>query len=775
MPRFKIEMELTSPAERILLADYNSESSFNTLTFEESFSEEENDLKTLSFRLLEKFGENNSLSFSSYIAIGRPIWLTLYDPIRVIRMAINSYSIEPGVENSIYSIQAQDYASFIFTRNNAGLNLDTALDEEFWDWLEINTELNENEGPGIIDIANHILYRGWLQKRNELVILDGWTVNVQLANIEIEEGVFEPRSDKVHISVSDSNTYNALVELSNISRTFLKFDYINKIVYFIDKENPSYDKNYMLREGSNLQNITVNYNGDSLYSLFYVQGSPNEFGLQTIMNTATPYKDNFLYDFTYFKDKSLLSQSDINNLENAINNIENESSLAYINKKLIEVIGEKYDHLGIIRETESRIQNLSERLIEGEKLSNYIQEYKELVSEFYTRTFEIETSSPEVVTTPWFFANWSSLDSTKDWFFSTPSGNSYYLMNYPISFTYKGEPGVVSSPSDIAKVVVNDLEEYEIKIDLNSYLIDPVQIDGFNAPYLFINEEFQEDPLVYEDLDNFRTHVRYYETVTFGKLKSFYPYLRLLDEYGGDNEIQSKIALWDEKIEQVENWWDEDQSEINEINSKPELTETDEARLALLESRIEDYRRAIGQYQPYSWNISINSNTVKGHYTLIRDLLVHYASEYVNLEKPSIMERYRNWMKTKQEFWYNLKNTYGQHIFLEGYFENNTETSPENLKAQAEAHYVYHNKPNEDFSVTYLDISNIIGKNINEIEVGDFIRIKENIIEQEQNTNSKLQVVGISRNLREFGNIQLTIYRYNKINTILEKIIANSK
>ena len=775
MPKFKIEMELTSPSERITLADYDSTNNPEALTFEETLNEEENDLKILSFRLPQKFGQNNSLSFSNYIAIGRPIWLTLYNPTRVIRMAISSYSIEPAMENAIYTIEAQDYASFIFARNNAGLTLDTALDEDFWEWLEQYTELPSDEAPGIEDIANHILYRGWLQKRDTTTVTDGWTVEVHLADVEVEPDVFETRSDKVHITISDSNTYNALVELSHISRTFLKFDYVNKVVHFIDKESPSYDKNYILRRGSNLQDMAVNYDGDSLYSLLYVQGGQDEFGLQTIMSDATPYLDNFLYDFTYFKDKMLLSPDDINALEEAIN-----VNLAEINENIIEIIEERYEHLRLINEASARIQVAVERLVEGENLLDYVEDYKDLVSNFYTRDFKLGESITESSSTPWFNAGWESLTTKYDWYYDElpehPPSN-YYLFDYPIRFNYKGMPGILQGPDDIAIIEPEPLEQYLVKIDLSEKQQNET-LHGFDAPVININGSVfistGGDPLTIVS-----SRGRIFESIEFGTLDDFYPYHSLLDEYDGLNEINKKSEELGKLIDQIKEWWDEDLAEIDEINEKETKTASDEARLALLQSRINDYRRGIGQYHKVEGDTRIYEgdpegfDVIKGLYTLIKELLDYYTGEYTSEISEPIMKRYRELMKEKQEFWYNLKETYGQHIFLEGYFENNTETSPENLKAQAEAHYIYHNKPNENVSVSYIDISNIIGVNINEIEVGDFIKINEEVIEQEQINNSKLQVAGINRQLREFGNIQLTIFRYNKINNILEKIIAS--
>ena len=133
MPKFKIEMELTSITERILLTDFDSsEQKFNGITFNESLTEEENGIYNLSFSIAQKTYGYSEIQIEKLIAIGRPLWLHLTNPNRSIRMVITSFSPVIGSENIIYEIEAQDYASHTFSKNNAGLTLDTIEDEDFW-------------------------------------------------------------------------------------------------------------------------------------------------------------------------------------------------------------------------------------------------------------------------------------------------------------------------------------------------------------------------------------------------------------------------------------------------------------------------------------------------------------------------------------------------------------------------------------------------------------------------------------------------------------------
>jgi hypothetical protein len=138
------------------------------------------------------------------------------------------------------------------------------------------------------------------------------------------------------------------------------------------------------------------------------------------------------------------------------------------------------------------------------------------------------------------------------------------------------------------------------------------------------------------------------------------------------------------------------------------------------------------------------------------------------------MDRYRSIQNQKQEFWYNLKKN-RQHVFVEGYYENSIETTPESLKEQAEAIYIDYQKPSEDFSITYIDVSDLVGINLEAIKPGDFVTLQEDKLKIQQNETSKLKVASISKVLRDKANINLTIYRHNMINTILEKIIAKNQ
>jgi hypothetical protein len=193
----------------------------------------------------------------------------------------------------------------------------------------------------------------------------GWSVNVTGTN------------KILNVEVSDSNTYNALIELANIANSNILFNYENETITLIDKEHSSLDKNYTLKRDFNLQDYSISYTGDNLYSIFYVEGAADEFGLFTILSDETDYKDNFLFNFNYFKDRNLVSESDYNTIVSQINN-----NLKEINIKFQRAIKERFTRIGEINDIWNRINNLAEILAAPESYETYAQTYLDLNSQF---------------------------------------------------------------------------------------------------------------------------------------------------------------------------------------------------------------------------------------------------------------------------------------------------------------------------------------------------------------------------------------------------------
>lgn len=606
----------------------------------------------------------------------------------------------------------------------------------------------------ITNIANYLLQRGWLQKITGSTIT-GWTVTI------IGENKI------VNLDVSGSNTYNAIIDLVNLSNMQVKFNYENETIIFIDRESSSLDKNYTLRRGFNLQNFDVSYSGDNMSSIFYVDAAEDEFGLKTLLSEETTYKDNFLFDFNYFRSKDLISESDLTTIENKIN-----VDLKKINEELSSSIKNRFNHLGLIREARTQIESIAELLAIPTVFNDYAQRFLDLQSQFYRPSLGQE----QVTTTD----NFKVLKVF--WIDVQPNFN----IVFPIKFRYRLQNYVQEQANQ--SVTINP---YGFKIQI--FLQDgsgriPWPSDVAN-PKVYL--EITNEGNVQFDINNFQINfvdVQFNLTTEENKFIFFYPYFDLLNEFDGEKAITRELQRIQQDVQTFIDFKNEDEIELacligndNQVPGCEEINFSDDPfinqqRIALLESRIEDYKTVIGEELT-------GGAFIPGKFTLILDTFEKYLSgdETISLAQytrpeinRTIMEMYRTAEENKQQFWYDLKED-RQHIFIEGYYENNFETNVVSLKAQAEAAFTDHNKPLEDFSLSYINVSDIVGVDIQDISVGDFVSLKEEKLKVITNEDSKLKVAAISRVLRDKGNINLTIFRYNMINQILEKIITRNQ
>ena len=763
MPKFKIEMELTSINERILLTDFDSNNKkINGITFNESISEEENSLYRLSFSIAEEFGRKDKINIGSLISVGRPIWVHLYNPERSIRMVISSFSPVIGPKNVIYNIEAQDYASYSFAKNNVGLTLDTISDEDFNDWMD---QRSLSFPPKIKNIADHILQRGWLQKFNG----DGWSVVVDTWVPTPNPNSLRSKSNiTLNFETSGTNTYAALIELANISNTFLEFDYINEKIYFFDKESLQLDKNYTLKRDFNIQNLGISYGGENLYSIFYVEGGQDEFGLFNILNDATDYKDNFIFNFNYFKDRLLIEDS--NDIENAIN-----INLKSINIELQQAIRDRFNTIGRIREIETDINLLGDAII-LQDMNSYVSSYQEILNIFKgTREDIIENGIEKTFTTPYFTSAWATIPEEIN--------RQNLEFDFPANVRYGSNNAIKVERDDInnlisEEIIIGDII-FEIGFDssLTSSGFESSTQNGITFYYKVKEGEFEIN-----SFSIISSRVRYTETVSWNQLRIIFPYFSILDTFDGMTAINEARARWESRVEDTKEFWIEDVEYIACINGSgsncdrfwiPSDTISKEDLIDTINKRIDSYKLVIGEYNPDTDTLDPSR---PGKFTIITKIFDNFLEEYTPLSANfnTIMKRYRLAQNKKQEFWYNLKKN-RQHILIEGYYENSIESTPTDLKEQAEAIYIDFQKPSEDFSITYIDISDLVGINLQSIRPGDFVTLKEEKLNIQQNEISKLKVASISKVLRENGNINLTIYRHNLINTILEKIIARNQ
>ena len=116
---------------------------------------------------------------------------------------------------------------------------------------------------------------------------------------------------------------------------------------------------------------------------------------------------------------------------------------------------------------------------------------------------------------------------------------------------------------------------------------------------------------------------------------------------------------------------------------------------------------------------------------------------------------------------------YGNYL-LSSYYKNDIEVDSAKLYKQAIIYLERNKSPEEEYGISYLDISNIIGKEINQISIGDKINILNyNLGILEESTN-EIQVTSISRDLRTQNGIQLGVSRQRNLDYI-ENLLASIK
>lgn len=775
MPKFRIEMELTTKNERILIADFDSSrTSNNTITFNETLTEDLNDQFNLSFSIPEKV---ENVNFNNLIKVGRPLWLYFSSPVKSVRMVITSYSHQVTGENKIYNVEAQDYASFVFAKNNAGLTLDTFEDFDFLDWLEYR--YGSEARPTVKIIADHILERGWLQKVDEsppgTFTQTGWTVIGK--SLELDK--------PLNIELSDSNTYGGLVEIANSLNLNLRFDYNNETVEIYSQEDEDLDKNYTLSESFNVQDYSKTFDGNNLYSLFYVQGGEDELGLPVILFDETDYRDNFLINIDYFKDAGIISQNDYDNF---IGKFVFEGELFKINENLSKVIERREQQINTINSIWNTILSTSQVMYADTTNAKIFEErYEEFKRQFGFKEEIPEKYVTQKIFTKEFSGEWAQLNL-----------NYQVQTNNWISITYDGIE--YAKDADPGPGFTYYFEDPRPNEEVGEFFFFRVGLP--NIPYYVkLQDLLNFDPLKFTNVKS--NNLQYFvETIKDTNIVR-YPIVEELYNLDKDTTINQRRKTITDRIDQLEEDWKEDfqieqcMLSINNIESgepgdlighfstnacsgisMPETVADANARLAAAQDSLKIYPSLLGDANLQFDNSTVVFNKVPfsiGRFTHILEFFDKANIDFKNrtgfslLEsKPSILDDQRRLTKEKLDFWYNLKKD-RQHVFLEGYFEDDIETNPEDLKTKAEIIYANHQTPNEDFNVTYIDASEIVGVQLQDIRVGDFIKIQE----KSGVADSRLKVSNISRSLKDAGNITVTIYRYNMVNELLEKLIAS--
>lgn len=887
------------------------EKDYSSLTFDENLEKELNDRHTLTFSILKDVGIAG-VQLYNFLKVGKKIRLE-YDQFNndndnYVDFIISSVSPVKTSDNILYNFTCEDYASFKFTRNNIGLNLNTFDDEDWLEYLKDNFDLtNENDEPigNIISIGNYLLERGTLRNGQE-----GWEV---ICDDE------DSRTIPFNIELSDSNTYNGLVEIANLTHTNFFINYENKTIDFKYKGSSDFYKNYVLSPELNLQDASFNYDGNDFYSILYVSGTDNEYDVDvgltpTLTNkfftwmennknremtieqyrngtfydefllsydqedekekreyeeikiiNKIPYLDNFIFDFDYFQEAGLITKDEhdeiiekwilndlrkINidyqrlhqmssrynyNIESTLNKMINtcellnkakDGSIKEYNKTLKSLfmteVKEGKTKLIIEKEDPGVNQDRTIYESEGESVNILSVGYPltanfsiEIDGETYSRQEELDSSFIS-------FDIYDIEDGTKHKVYITMGLNPDrdFIIEKSTVYDLVKDSGWVLTGQGIFDIMVSSIDE--LPETSNEGAIAYIKTTGKFYKYVIEKVDTWKENVNTENPVTLLDVLKYTIEIPDGKGKITFDFFDDLSWYRGTNNI---IEFYLERIKQelIENIKERNNliKNISEIESKlirldpldlqpgssdftPEIRILQED-LAGAKSLLLSLEEEIGSWdyipntepitEPIAMRWTIEDHGFKtdylnnegkvikleeeGRLSLFFRSFVDFLNEYswtdhIEVEYyDSLYKRLQDKLKEKEKFWFDFKEKYGD-VLIEGFYHNDLESKPEKLLEYANLYFRTYKTPKDDYSIEYLDASDVLGTEVKNIDVGDYISISKQDIDFVDKLNQDLRVASISRNLRSSTNISLTIDKIQKTQLLLEKMIMQS-
>lgn len=227
--------------------------------YNENLSEEENNVYNFSFEVSKNDLVIDGVNFFNLIKNGRVLKLVLTKPNKTIYFVINSISPTSYETNMVLNVSCVEWFSFIMSRNNIGLTLDTMdTSSEYWEWLE-----REGLIHNVSSIVKYILFKGYLRDKNGI----GWNL------IENNTSLIP-----LNLQVTDSNTFNALIELCNLLDAALFVRPETKELELVFKQDGRFKKNFFLSPYFNLQDLSLSYQSENHYPIYNVLGGKDENG-----------------------------------------------------------------------------------------------------------------------------------------------------------------------------------------------------------------------------------------------------------------------------------------------------------------------------------------------------------------------------------------------------------------------------------------------------------------------------------------------------------------
>ncbi len=199
---------------------------------------------------------------------------------------------------------------------------------------------------------------------------------------------------------------------------------------------------------------------------------------------------------------------------------------------------------------------------------------------------------------------------------------------------------------------------------------------------------------------------------------------------------------------------------------------SDLKRTGQLEILIETYFKYLDLYRFVIIKKSLPHLTYFNYPRSSASEFLESSYELWDLEFTGIKQKFITQDEIKQNFWFKLKSDY-QDFLSEGFYENEVENDSISLYRQALETYKYYKRPNEEYSATYIDASDLIGQNIDLIEVGDVIKIAREPLGLSDYEENEIRVTNISRELRDKSNISLGVDNLKTMSSLIQKLISS--
>jgi len=694
---------------------------------------------------------------------------------------------------------------------------------------------------------------------------------------------------KINISVSTSNTYNALIELANLTGSLMKINYNTKTIYFYSKtDSEIWNKNYQLKPEFNMQNTGVTVDSSNFSPILFVSGAENEYGLSVgivdsipssamtfllndegeineanylnyytnkyadnltwraaafsakqeeatskFLNIADkiPYLDNFIFSLDYFLGADLLDNVEFMQTGGIFDSIYN--TLRKNNYKFQNAIKNKYKFLGEMADIETVLLNFIDEFVADIDEEDKIDKLEKIKNRFSMSIGSLEAGTSEIV-------NQSPAEGT-------PTGEDLVTPTYDLTLGGAAtQVRILGDSSDHSitngvweetvlpfRKIITNFDAEDIWEDTFPVLIledSPAHIwgwvyDSVASSATILVETYRTLPAAYTEQGQWARTTdtqKYYKSelidvsysgyIVSGDTASFnlinfdvttysiagiieeYGWFELMRLYGGLSYIITKYNEYATIVSDYINEREETLLAIIDIQKSigsetvPDIEKQLQIEKAWLEKQAEALYDAVGddtQYFPASdtqeaiIDDSLTGTKYGKYFIMLWQFKIAYTAYMGQTTTPvdpdlTIKDDYYNSYKTRQEIWFNLKKDYGKFL-IEGFYENAIETDPVELYNQAILYAYNYNIPQENFSTTMIDISELIGVDITSLQVGDIVTINVDTVPIINSSTIELQVRSISRELRSISNIQLEITKYNETEKLLEKLLLGIK